>query len=95
MLAVLVLAAPLVSVLWGVIGRAVPVWHWSVLTQGLSGTGGGLVDLIVGTLVLVAGVGIVAGLVGVASGSTWQSTRAGGWARYFGAVRRCWQASRR
>jgi phosphate transport system permease protein len=68
LLAVLVLAAPLVSVLWGVLARALPVWHWSVLTEGLNGTGGGLVDLIVGTLVLVAGVGILAGLIGVASG---------------------------
>jgi len=67
-LAVAVIAAPLVSVLWGVLSRAVPVWRWSVLTQPGTGVGGGLANEIVGTLLLVAGVGACAGLVGTASG---------------------------
>jgi phosphate transport system permease protein len=66
--AVVVLAVPLVSLLWGVLGRALPTWRWSVLTSGLTGTGGGLFNQIVGTLLLVLGVGIVAGAVGVSSG---------------------------
>ena len=56
-LAVIIIAAPLISVLWGVIGRAIPVWHWSVLTEPTTATGGGLANEILGTLVIVAGVG--------------------------------------
>src|ERR1700722_8044352 len=67
-LALLLVAAPLASVLWGVIGRALPVWHWSVLTEATTATGGGLRDEILGTLEIVVGVGILAGLVGVLSG---------------------------
>ena len=67
-LALLLVAAPLVSVLWGVIGRALPVWHWSVLTERTTATGGGLADEILGTLEIVVGVGIIAGFVGVLSG---------------------------
>jgi len=67
-MALLLVAAPIISVLWGVIGRALPVWHWSVLTQSTTATGGGLYQEILGTLEIVAGVGIVAGLIGVASG---------------------------
>ena len=52
-LALLLVAAPLVSVLWGVIGRALPVWHWSVLTERTTATGGGLADEILGTLEIV------------------------------------------
>jgi len=67
-LAVIIIAAPLISVLWGVIGRAIPVWHWSVLTEPTTATGGGLANEILGTLVIVAGVGIVAGAIGILSG---------------------------
>jgi phosphate transport system permease protein len=66
--AVVLIAAPIISVLWGVIGRAVPVWHWSVLTESTTSQGGGLANEIVGTLLIVFGVGIVAGIVGVLSG---------------------------
>ena len=68
MLAVLTIAAPLIWVLYGVVSRALPVWRWSVLTQVGTGTGGGLANELVGTLVIVAGVGIIAGIVGVSSG---------------------------
>jgi phosphate transport system permease protein len=68
MLAVIIVVAPLISVLWGVIGRALPVWHWSVLTESTTATGGGLENEILGTLVIVVGVGILAGLVGILSG---------------------------
>src|SRR5579863_3647131 len=66
--AVVIIAAPILSVLWGVIGRSVPNWHWSVITQSTTATGGGLSDEILGTLELVAGVGILAGLIGILSG---------------------------
>jgi len=68
LLAVIIIAAPLISVLWGVIGRALPVWHWSVLTEPTTATGGGLANEILGTLVIVAGVGILAGAIGIMSG---------------------------
>ncbi len=66
--AVIIVAAPLISVLWGVIGRALPVWRWSVLTESTTATGGGLENEILGTLVIVVGVGILAGFVGILSG---------------------------
>lgn len=66
--AVALIAIPLISLLWGVISRAVPIWHWSVLTESGNGAGGGLANALVGTLVIVAGVGIMAGIVGVLSG---------------------------
>lgn len=67
-LAVVLIAAPLLSVLWGVVGRALPVWHWSVLTDAGTGQGGGLANEIVGTLLVLLGVTIVAGSVGALSG---------------------------
>ena len=67
-LAIVLIAAPLLSLIWGVLSRAVPVWHWSVITQPTTAAGGGLSDEILGTLEIVAGVGILAGLVGVLSG---------------------------
>ncbi|HUB69307.1 MAG TPA: ABC transporter permease subunit [Acidimicrobiales bacterium] len=66
--AVLLIAAPIISVLWGIIARAVPTWQWSVLTESTTAAGGGLYQEILGTLELVAGVGILAGVVGVLSG---------------------------
>jgi phosphate transport system permease protein len=68
MLAVLTIAAPLIWVLYGIVARALPVWHWSVLTTLGNGSGGGLANELVGTLFIVAGVGIIAGTIGVASG---------------------------
>lgn len=68
MLAVLTIAAPLIWLLYGVVSRALPVWRWSVLTEVGTGTGGGLANELVGTLVIVAGVGILAGTVGISSG---------------------------
>jgi phosphate transport system permease protein len=67
-LAIVLIAAPLLSLLWGVLGRAIPVWRWSVLTQPTTAEGGGLSDEILGTLEIVAGVGIVAGVVGLFAG---------------------------
>jgi len=67
-LAVLVIAAPILSILWGVFERAVPHWHWSVLTEDTTATGGGLLSEIEGTLEIVASVGIAAGIIGVCAG---------------------------
>ncbi len=68
LLALALMGAPLVSVLWGVVGRALPGWRWDVLWQPATSQGGGLGSEILGTLVIVAGVVVVAGTVGIGSG---------------------------
>jgi phosphate transport system permease protein len=69
LLAVGLIGAPLVWVVYGVVARAVPHWHWSVITETTSSTGGGgLANEIVGTLLLMAGVIVLAGTIGILSG---------------------------
>jgi phosphate transport system permease protein len=60
--------APTLWMLIGVIGRALPVFHFSVLTQDSQGNGGGLRNAIVGTAVLGLGVMLVGGTVSVLAG---------------------------
>jgi phosphate transport system permease protein len=67
-LALLLVVAPLTSLIWGVVARALPGWRWSVLWTAGNGQGGGLANEIAGTLLITAGVGIVAGTVGILSG---------------------------
>jgi phosphate transport system permease protein len=69
LLGVCLIGAPLVWVIYGVVARAAPHWHWSVITETTSSTGGGgLANEIVGTLLLMAGVIAVAGTIGILSG---------------------------
>lgn len=67
-LALLLVIGPVVWILAGVISNAVSGWQWSVLTKATTGTGGGLSNAIVGTIVLIIGTGILSGLVGIGSG---------------------------
>lgn len=65
------LAMVIVPTLWmliGVVGRALPVFHWSVLVEDSHGGGGGLRNAIVGTLVLGFGVMLVGGTISVLAG---------------------------
>jgi phosphate transport system permease protein len=65
------LALVIIPTLWmliGVIGRALPVFHFSVLVQDSQGNGGGLRNAIVGTAVLGLGVALVGGTVSVLAG---------------------------
>jgi phosphate transport system permease protein len=61
-------AIPVVSVIAGVVGRAVGDWHWNVLTTDTVGNGGGLLNAIEGTLLIMFGVAVLAGVVGIAGG---------------------------
>jgi phosphate transport system permease protein len=65
------LAMVIVPTLWmliGVVARAVPVFHFSVLVKDSRGGGGGLRNAIVGTVVLGLGVMLVGGTVSVLAG---------------------------
>jgi phosphate transport system permease protein len=67
-LAMLLVLVPVVWIIAGVVSNAVSGWSWSVLTNQTTGVGGGLSNAITGTLVLITGTGILAGLVGIGSG---------------------------
>lgn len=63
-----VVIVPTLWMLIGVISRALPVFHWSVLVQDTQGNGGGLRNAIIGTVVLCIGVVLVGGTVSVLTG---------------------------
>ncbi len=60
--------APTLWMLIGVVGRALPVFHFSVLVQDTRGNAGGLRNAIAGTAVLGLGVLLVGGTVSVLAG---------------------------
>jgi phosphate transport system permease protein len=81
LLALAIVVGPVIWLIATVISRAVAHWRWSVITTSTQGVTGGLANAIVGTLVLMLGVFIVAGVVGVAGGiylSELAGTRANG-----------------
>jgi phosphate transport system permease protein len=63
-----VVVVPTVWMLIEVIGRALPVFDWQVLTENTRGNGGGLRNAIIGTAVLGLGVLLVGGTVSVLTG---------------------------
>ncbi len=67
-MALVLVLSPAVWLIAGVVGKAAPHWRWSVLWTPLQGEQGGLLGPILGTLILMAGVLVVAGSVGVLAG---------------------------
>ncbi len=67
-LALALVVAPVVWVLVEVVREAVPGWQWSVLWTRSTGAGGGLSNAVVGTFVIMLGVGVLAGGVGLGAG---------------------------
>jgi phosphate transport system permease protein len=67
-LAFVVIAAPCIWVLISIFKEAWPQLGWHLVTKDTDGVGGGLRNAIEGTLVLLLGVLIVAGIIGVMAG---------------------------
>ncbi|MHB1929249.1 MAG: PstA family ABC transporter permease [Acidimicrobiales bacterium] len=67
-LSLLVIIGPTCWVLAGVFARAAPHWRWSVLTTTGAAGSGGLLNELIGSLVLLLGVAILAGGVGLLTG---------------------------
>ena len=67
-LALLLILAPAAWVLIGVVRRALPHWQWDVLWTTGSDNGGGLLNAILGTLLIMVGVLILAGTIGILTG---------------------------
>jgi phosphate transport system permease protein len=67
-LAFVVIAAPCIWVLISIFHQAWPQLGWHLISKNTNGVGGGLRNAIEGTLVLLVGVLIVAGIIGVAAG---------------------------
>lgn len=68
LLALALVLAPAIWILAGVVAKAAPHWRWSILWTPLASGNGGLEGPLVGTLILMAGVLLIAGTVGVLAG---------------------------
>ncbi|MDE3094216.1 MAG: phosphate ABC transporter permease PstA [Acidobacteriota bacterium] len=85
LIALALVVGPAIWLVLGVVVRAVPHWQWNVLTTLSQGTSGGLENAVLGTLVLMAGVAVLAGSIGVLTGihlaEHGSSSRGGAFAR--------------
>jgi phosphate transport system permease protein len=88
-LAFVVIAAPTVAVLVSVFHQAIPSLGLSTFTKVENGTGGGLKNAILGTLLILVGVLVIAGTVGVGAGiylAEFSTSRAGGVLRFLSEI---------
>ncbi len=67
-LGMVLVVTPVLWVLIGIVQRAVPHWTWNVFTEVSVGDNGGLLNAIVGTIMITVGTGILAGMLGIGSG---------------------------
>ncbi|HVC15152.1 MAG TPA: ABC transporter permease subunit [Acidimicrobiales bacterium] len=67
-LALGIVITPAVWVLVGVVAKAAPGWQWNVLWTPLVSNTGGIEGPLIGTLILMAGVLLIAGTIGVLAG---------------------------
>ena len=67
-LALGIVIAPAVWVLVGVVAKAAPGWQWNVLWTPLVSNTGGIEGPLIGTLILMAGVLLIAGTIGILAG---------------------------
>ncbi len=68
LISLVLVIGPALWLVIGIVARAVPHWRWGVLTTPTEGTSGGLENALLGSLMLMAGVLIIAGSVGVLAG---------------------------
>jgi phosphate transport system permease protein len=66
--ALVLVVAPVIWIVAGILAKSLPNWHWDVLTTTSTAAGGGLLNAIVGTFVIVGGVAVIGGAIGVAGG---------------------------
>lgn len=67
-LSLVVIVGPAVWIIESVLAKFLHAWRWSVLTEVGAGLGGGLANEILGTLMIITGVGVLAGTVGILAG---------------------------
>ena len=66
--ALVLVVTPVIWIVAGILAKSLPHWHWDVLTTTSTAAGGGLLNAIVGTFVIVAGVAVIGGVIGIAGG---------------------------
>ncbi|HXX90139.1 MAG TPA: phosphate ABC transporter permease PstA [Acidimicrobiales bacterium] len=67
-LALALVVTPVVWIVAGILAKALPHWHWGTLTTTSTANGGGLLNAVVGTFVIVGGVAVIGGAIGICGG---------------------------